>query len=460
VKAAWGEEELRRQSRRFNIDLVPRLLYSRGAMVELLISSNISRYTEFKAVTRVVTLINGLLEQVPSSRSDVFATRHISVIEKRILMKFLTACLQEAAPPCTGITFGELLRREKVSGNLSHFILHSIAMVEEGEQVEVGWASTRRFLSSLGRFGPTPFLWSMYGTGELPQAFCRLCAVYGGVYYLGRSLNGVVISSTPNTPNSTSPTSTSPNSTSPTSRAVAVVVGGKRVACSHLLLPAALVPAELREEGEASTSSRALLLSSSSLLPADKEQLTFLSLPKEGDRQTVQVVEVGPGACACPPGLHLLHASCRGPADLVALVEPLVGQGLVYSLAWQAEVLPGGATTRVSNLYSAAGPEPELDLDTSIARARAIYSSIYPGEEFLPRAPDPEEIILGGEEGDQEGEEKGEEKGEETGEEKSEEKSEEKGEAKVEEGKLDDSEEKEGKTEGTANQDEDGQKST
>ena len=39
----WSKEEIEKQSRRFNIDLVPRLLFSRGEMVELLISSNISR---------------------------------------------------------------------------------------------------------------------------------------------------------------------------------------------------------------------------------------------------------------------------------------------------------------------------------------------------------------------------------------------------------------------------------
>ena len=55
------------------------------------------RYTEFKAVTRVLTLLNGSLEQVPSSRADVFNTKHISVVEKRILMKFLTWCLQVTA---------------------------------------------------------------------------------------------------------------------------------------------------------------------------------------------------------------------------------------------------------------------------------------------------------------------------------------------------------------------------
>ena len=32
------------------------------------------------------------------------------------------------------------------------------------------------FLFSLGRYGNTPYLWTMYGSGELPQCFCRMCA--------------------------------------------------------------------------------------------------------------------------------------------------------------------------------------------------------------------------------------------------------------------------------------------
>lgn len=81
------------QERMFNLDLTPRLLYSRGSMVDLLIQSNISRYTEFKSVSRVLTILNGVLEHVPSSRADVFSTKRVSVVEKRILMKYLTFCL-------------------------------------------------------------------------------------------------------------------------------------------------------------------------------------------------------------------------------------------------------------------------------------------------------------------------------------------------------------------------------
>lgn len=67
------------------------LLFSRGPLVELLISSNIARYAEFRCVTRVLTWLNDKLMPVPCSRADVFATEAVSIVEKRMLMKMLTS---------------------------------------------------------------------------------------------------------------------------------------------------------------------------------------------------------------------------------------------------------------------------------------------------------------------------------------------------------------------------------
>ena len=55
----------------------------------------------------------------------------------------------------------------------------------------------------------------------------------------------------------------------------------------------------------------------------------------------------------------------------------------------------GDVGTQLSNVYRASGPLPELDFDLALTEAESIYSLIYPGEQFLPRAPDPEEIIIG-----------------------------------------------------------------
>merc|ERR1719348_1135630 len=377
TKSSWNEETLRLQSRKFNLDLTPRLLFARGPMVELLISSNISRYTEFKSVTRVLTLLEGKLEQVPSSRSDVFNTKHISVVEKRVLMKFLTQCLQEeeGEQECDR-TFGEFLKAHKLTPNLMHYVCHSIAMVQPDAPQITGLKATRKFLSSLGRFGPTPFLWSMYGTGELPQAFCRLCAVFGGIYYLGKSINGVLVKD---------------------QNATGIIIENKKIKCDHLVIPSHQLPTSLAksESEKTTTTSRSVFVTQQSLLPSDKEQITFLSLPQETG-PGIQVIEVGAGAAATPRGLHLMHVSAAGKLDLEMMMKIkniVTEDNLVYSLSFnqtsvnQASVCP--------NIWPAPGPGPELDFDQAIADAKNIYNGMFPEEEFLPRAPDPEEIIFG-----------------------------------------------------------------
>ncbi|NXN89744.1 RAE1 geranylgeranyltransferase, partial [Bombycilla garrulus] len=88
-----------REGRRFNIDLVSKLLYSRGLLIDLLIKSNVSRYAEFKNATRVLAFREGKVEQVLSSRADVFNSRQLTMVEKRMLMKFLTFCLDYEQHP-------------------------------------------------------------------------------------------------------------------------------------------------------------------------------------------------------------------------------------------------------------------------------------------------------------------------------------------------------------------------
>lgn len=41
----------------------------------------------------------------------------------------------------------------------------------------------------------------------------------------------------------------------------------------------------------------------------------------------------------------------------------------------------------------------ELDYDESIKQTKLLYEKMYPGDEFLPKAPEPEEIIIGDEDG-------------------------------------------------------------
>lgn len=58
-----------------------------------------------------------------------------------------------------------------------------------------------------------------------------------------------------------------------------------------------------------------------------------------------------------------------------------------------------GASTpspAASGVHYLCGPHFELDYDRSIEEARRLFGELYADEEFLPRAPDPEEIIVAG----------------------------------------------------------------
>lgn len=149
-------------------------------MVDLLISSNIARYAEFRNVSRVLTWqAETNLQEVPCSRSDVFATKQVSVVEKRMLMKLVNDILksdndkQWEKDEYTKLSFKEFLEKYKLTPNVIHYVLYTMAASTRETRFTDGLARMKKFLNSLGRYGNTPFLWTMYGSGEMPQCFCR-----------------------------------------------------------------------------------------------------------------------------------------------------------------------------------------------------------------------------------------------------------------------------------------------
>ena len=51
----------------------------------------------------------------------------------------------------------------------------------------------------------------------------------------------------------------------------------------------------------------------------------------------------------------------------------------------------------MANIDLVSGPSFELDYDVAIGNARRVFAGMFGTDaEFLPRAPDPEEIVIGG----------------------------------------------------------------
>lgn len=402
-KVEWSMEKIRALYRKFNLDIAPKLLFSRGELVDLLISSNIARYAEFKSITRVLTFLNGKLEQVPCSRADVFSTKNVTIVEKRMLMKLLTFCLKFEAQPqeyqgFEDRTFLDFLKSRKLTPNVQHYVLHAIAMVSDNTLTLEGLKATQKFLNSLGRYGNTPFLWPLYGSGELPQCFCRLCAVFGGIYYLKREVDAIVLDSE--------------------NKCQGIISRGKRLNCRWLVLdvhfaPQSFCPINFGEK----QISRAILLTNKSILPADKEQLTFMRLPAgNGLLNPVWVVELGSAAMACPSDLYVVHLTCDktidAENDLKVAVELLFN---VKASSQEASNTIADGKPEIlwciyfnqqdsthcdlnsltpENVFLTSGPNGSFDLDDPVLEAKKIFKSMFHEEEFLPRAPDPEDIVV------------------------------------------------------------------
>ncbi|XP_029924308.1 rab proteins geranylgeranyltransferase component A 1 [Myripristis murdjan] len=432
VKKKISYAQLLKEGRRFNIDLVSKLMYSRGSLVDLLIKSNVSRYAEFKNVTRILTYRHGNVEQVPCSRADVFASRQLSVVEKRKLMRFLTSCLEETQEEqaFAGRPYLEFLRDQQLGDNLQHFLLHSIAMATEDTPTEEGLASTRHFLRCLGRYGNTPFLFPLYGLGEIPQCFCRMCAVFGGIYCLRHSVHSLLVHKD-------------------TNRCKAVIDSrGQRISCSHVVVEDGYVEAARKPTATPTRFlSRAVLITDGSVLSSESDQQVSLVTvpPSEAGGPSVRLVELCPSTMTCMPGTYLVHLTCQSVSSAYQDLSPVVTRMFRTPESHDQEGRPSvlwclyfnmadGSAVEVeghdlpSNVYVCSGPDGGLGHQHAIGQAEAIFHKILPEDEFCPPAPNPEDIIYDGEtctsplgeEGEERGEEEGEGEGEGAGEEEGE----------------------------------------
>lgn len=121
-------------------------------------------------------------------------------------MKFITQCVEYKQDKKDGSEakeetfnfaedgkFLDLMKQQKLTDNLIHYILYAMCMGNSETSFKDGIEKIRSYLTSIGRYGNTPYLFPMFGCGEIPQCFCRLCAVFGGVYWLGQKVSNVKV---------------------------------------------------------------------------------------------------------------------------------------------------------------------------------------------------------------------------------------------------------------------------
>ncbi|CAO1629432.1 unnamed protein product [Sympodiomycopsis kandeliae] len=193
--------ELSSLDRHYSLSLLPCLQPAsrESPSLQVLIRSHVAKYATFRLLQRtcLYSSENEELQSVPSSKEDIFKSTLLSLIDKRKLMKFLQAVIdpdhtmtdEELDKPLIGY----LSQSYKLSSDLINAIVYGIALSPDASlSTREGITRIQSHLKSIGQYGNSAYLVTQYGgIGDLIQGYCRVSAVKGSVFVLGKDIRSI-----------------------------------------------------------------------------------------------------------------------------------------------------------------------------------------------------------------------------------------------------------------------------
>jgi len=201
------DEKALGSSRQFNIDLVPKFLMASGLLVKILLHTDVTRYLEFKSVDGSYVLKGKISKpgdnifKVPATEAEAISTSLLGFFEKkrfRDFLMFVKDWKEEDPKTHKGVKPDSpstvLLEKFGLDGGVADMVGHALALYRDESWVQSPSKETISrillYFESLSHYGKSPYLYPVYGLGDLPQAFARLSAVYGGTYMLNKPILG------------------------------------------------------------------------------------------------------------------------------------------------------------------------------------------------------------------------------------------------------------------------------
>ncbi|KAF9366116.1 Rab GDP dissociation inhibitor alpha [Mortierella sp. NVP85] len=192
------------KDRDYNVDLIPKFMMGNGELVKILTHTDVTRYLEFKQIAGSYVYREGKIAKVPGSEAEALTSPLMGLFEKRRLKKFLEYVrnYKQDDPSThegldqTEVTMAKVYEKFGLEPGTIEFVGHSMALYpNDAYLAEPAHLTTSRimlYVSSLARWGKSPYLYPLYGLGELPQGFARLSAIYGGTYMLDKKADEIV----------------------------------------------------------------------------------------------------------------------------------------------------------------------------------------------------------------------------------------------------------------------------
>jgi Rab GDP dissociation inhibitor len=191
-------------SRDYNVDMVPKFIMANGRIVKMLVQTDVTRYLEFKVVDASFVRQGKKIHKIPANDSEALKSGLMGLMEKRRARNFFTYLQKyDEKDPKTfngldlkKVPMGAVYEKFGLKQDTIDFIGHGLALQLDDSYINsVAYPTVEKiglYADSLERYGKSPYLYPLYGLGELPQGFARLSAIYGGTYMLNKEVDSIV----------------------------------------------------------------------------------------------------------------------------------------------------------------------------------------------------------------------------------------------------------------------------
>ncbi|XP_074506746.1 rab GDP dissociation inhibitor beta [Sebastes fasciatus] len=236
-----GPDNPMSRGKEWNIDLIPKFFLANGELVKILVHTDVTRYLDFKVVEGSYVYKAGKVHKVPCTEEDAMhASDLLGMFDKRRFRKLLlfAQSFDERNPrTChdvdpSNMTTRDLFCRFDLGQDVMEFTGHAIALHGSESYLDKPCGDTirriRLYSESLARHNTSPYIYPVYGLGELPQGFARLSAEYGGTFLLNRTVDELVMDN---------------------GKVKAVKSEGKVFHCKQLICDPSYVPSRVRKVG-------------------------------------------------------------------------------------------------------------------------------------------------------------------------------------------------------------------
>ncbi|KAI9513045.1 rab GDP-dissociation inhibitor [Russula earlei] len=192
------------RDRDYAVDLIPKFIIASGELTKILVHTDVTRYLEFKQIAGSFVYREGKISKVPSTEMEAVRSPLMGLFEKRRAKKFfefLQNWRDEDPATHQGLnldidTMKTVYATFGLEPGTQDFIGHAMALYLDDDYINEPARQTYQrivlYTSSMARYGKSPYIYPLYGLGELPQAFARLSAIYGGTYMLDKPIDEIV----------------------------------------------------------------------------------------------------------------------------------------------------------------------------------------------------------------------------------------------------------------------------